>query len=100
MGVTNTSASLTTYRRRQIALYAWRNNDQYSYNPQTRKAEQAPSHGSQGTGPSRGVSLNALVGAQLVGQTASPADPCGCDSNTTYQGYVKQAPATCVNIHP
>jgi len=98
MSVTNTSASLTTHRRRQIALYAWRNADQYSYNPLTKKAEQAPSQGSQGTGPSRGVALSAFVGAQLVGQTAT--QPCGCGPNTTYQGYVKQAPATCENINP
>lgn len=100
MSVANTSASLTTQRRRQVALFAWRRSDQYSYNPQTNKTEQAPSHGSQGTGPTRGVSLSAFVGAQLVGQTATAANPCGCGPNTTYQGYVKQAPALCENIHP
>ena len=97
MSVTNTSASLSTARRRQLVLYSWRAADQYSYNPLTQKAEQAPSHGNQGTGPSRGVSLAAHVGAQLVGQTSTG---CGCDGSTTLQGYVKQAPALCNNIHP
>jgi hypothetical protein len=99
MSVTNTSASLSTARRRQLVLYSWRAADQYSYNPLTKKAEQAPSHGNQGTGPSRGVSLAAYVGAQLVGQTQTGSD-CSCGPNTTLQGYVKQAPALCNNINP
>ena len=97
MSVTNTSASLSTARRRQLVLYSWRAADQYSYNPQTKKTEQSPSHGNQGTGPSRGVSLAAHLGAQLVGQTGAG---CGCDGNTTVQGYVKQAPALCNNVNP
>ena len=96
MSVANTSASLSTARRRQLALYSWRAANQYSYNPLTQKAEQAPSHGNQGTGPSRGVSLAAHIGAQLVGQTSGS---CACSGRTTLQGYVKQSPALCNNIH-
>ena len=94
MSVTNTSASLSTYRKRQLANYGWRLADQYSYNPQTVKAEQAPSHGAQGTGPSNGVKFQAYIGAQLTGQT-SGGGACGCVPANTLQGYVKQSPANC-----
>jgi hypothetical protein len=99
MSVTNTSASLTTYRRRQLALYGWRQADNYSGGaPVTNKQEQAPSYGYQAAGPMAGVPLNAYIGAQLAGQTNGGV--CGCSSSTTLQGYVKQAPALCSNVNP
>lgn len=86
-------ASLTTARRRQLALFAWRNADQFSYNPQSQNSEQAPSNGWRGTGPTRDVPLAAYVGAQLVGQSVQPVNGvCGCSSAVTLQGFVKQEP--------
>jgi hypothetical protein len=96
MPTTIRDASLSTARRRQLALFTWRNTDQYSYNPQTQKAEQAPSHGWKGTGPSRDVSLDAQLGAMLIGQTANAAQvngQCGCSTTVTLQGYDKKSPA-------
>jgi hypothetical protein len=83
-------ASLTTARRRQLALYAWRNSDQYSYNPQTLKREQTVGSGNQ-SGPSGEVATQAFVGAQLAGQ-AGDLGPCGCSSNVTLRGYAKNEP--------
>ena len=95
MSTTNFSASLTTERKRQLALYTWRNADQYSANPQSVRAEQAPSHGWKGTGPSRDVSLAALEGAMLIGQTSDAAQAngtCGCSPTVTLAGYRKISP--------
>jgi len=98
MPTTNRDASLSTARRRQLTLFTWRNTDQYSYNPQTQVAEQAPSSGWKGTGPSREVSLDAFLGAQLIGQALPPVGilptgQCGCSSTVTLQGYDKKSPA-------
>jgi len=96
MPTTNRDASLSTARRRQLALYTWRNTEQYSYNPQTQKSEQAPSHGWKGTGPSRDVSLEAQLGAMLIGQTTNAAQAngqCGCSTTVTLQGFDKKSPA-------
>jgi hypothetical protein len=93
MPTTVRDASLTTARRRQLTLFSWRNADQYSYNPQTQKTEQAPSGGNKGTGPSAEVSLDAFIGAQLIGQKVQPVNGvCGCSSEVTLQGYVRQEP--------
>lgn len=97
MASTVRDASLTTARRRQLALYAWRNSNQYSYNPQTQNSEQAPSHGNRGTGPTGEVPIDASLGARLVGQAfpnrpSGNTCPCATPNAVTLQGYVKQEP--------
>lgn len=96
MPTTFTGASLSVERRRQLALFAWRQGDQYSYNPQTRIAEQRPSMGSQNCGPSGSVVLGQRLGGQLIGQQAGAGNgTCACTTAVTLQGYVKQSPAMC-----
>jgi len=97
MSTTVRDASLTTARRRQLALWSWRNADQYSYNPQTQKREQAPSNGARATGPSAEVPLDASIGARLVGQAwpnqpSGNTCPCATPNAVILQGYVKQEP--------
>ena len=76
-------ASLTTARRRQLALYAWRNSSVSG------TSEQLSGSGPQ-SGPSTNVPLEAYVGAQLAGQSSIPiTTPCGCNSGVTLQGNVK-----------
>jgi hypothetical protein len=90
--VTNRDASLTTARRRQLALYSWRKDGQYPQNPQTNKTEQRPSYGSRQTGPTGDVPVQAYVGAQLVGQayaTGEAVATCGCPSGVSLAGYSK-----------
>ena len=70
MPTTFTGASLSVERRRQLALFAWRSADQYSYNPLTRISEQRPSMGNQNCGPSGSVVLGQRLGGQLIGQQA------------------------------
>jgi len=92
MGVTNQDASLTTARRRQLALYSWRKDDKYPQNPQTNKTEQRASYGSRQCGPTGDVPVQAYVGAQLVGQAPSTGvsnAECGCPSGVTLAGYSK-----------
>jgi hypothetical protein len=104
MPTTDFSASLTTARRRQLANYGWRLNDQYSYNPQTLNPEQAPSYGARGTGPSSEVPLSSKLGAILAGQrnvnvtpTSTVTVPCtqsgNCPATVTLQGFVRNSPA-------
>ena len=88
MSTTIRDASLTTARRRQLALFGWRQIDQYPQNPQTAKAEQAPSSGNKGTGPSASIPLEVKVGAILVGQSGS----CVCNNNVSLAGYAKVSP--------
>ena len=77
-------ASLTTSRRRQLALYAWRNSAIVG-NP-----EQTSGNSGQQSGPSANIPLEAYVGAQLAGQSSIPiTTPCGCNSGVTLQGAVK-----------
>ena len=90
MSTTIRDASLTTARRRQIALYGWRYGVGLYANPTTEKAEQAPSN-AKGGGTSADVRLNVYVGAQLMGQTAG-ACPCG---NALLAGYSKSSPGGC-----
>jgi len=90
MSIAIRDASLTTARRRQLALYAWRQDDQYPQNPQSKNAEQAPSHGNRGTGPTSTVPVDAAIGAALVGQTNG--GQCGCSGSVLLQGYVKSSP--------
>ena len=90
MGVTNRDASLTTERRRQLALYSWRAANQYPQNPQSIRPEQATSKGFNNAGPSGEVAPNAYLGAQLIGQTAGGA--CACSGAVTLQGYDKKSP--------
>ena len=89
MSRTNTDASLTTARRRQLALYAWREEDQAP------KTEQRPSYGFRNTGPTMDVPVSVYVGAQLVGQAATntTSSTCGCSTSVTLQGDVKASPA-------
>jgi hypothetical protein len=102
MPTTNFDASLTTARRKQLTLYGWRLNDQYSYNPQTKNAEQAPSAGARGTGPSGQTYTDVIQGGFLTGQTNANANPgatatCnttgGCSASVTLQGFVRNSPA-------
>lgn len=90
MGVTNRDASLTTQRRKQLALYSWRLSDQYPQNPQSIRPEQANSAGFQQKGPTGDVATQARLGAALVGQT--PGSTCPC-TGVTLQGYDKKSPA-------
>lgn len=77
-------ASLTTARRRQLALYAWRNSAVVG-NPEQTSGGSGPQSGPSGTIP-----LEAYVGAQLAGQSSIPiTTPCGCNSGITLQGAVK-----------
>ena len=84
MSTTIRDASLTTARRRQLALYAYRQVESIG-------AEQAPSMGNRGTGPSAEVPTSVRLGAQLIGQTSQGV--CGCSTSTTVQGYDKKSPA-------
>jgi len=90
MPSTVTDASLTTARRRQLALFAWRNADKLS---QSIRTEQVGSRGYRSTGPSEDIPLQAYLGAQLVGQKVQPSGgECGCSSAVTLQGFVRQSP--------
>lgn len=89
MSSTNFDASLTTQRRKQIALYGWRRGVQYPENPTTVKPEQAPAM-TPNAGPTSSVGLNVYMGAQLIGQTPGA---CPCSASATLAGYVKKAPA-------
>jgi len=102
MPTTNFDASLTTARRKQLALFSWRQNDQYSYNPQTKNAEQVPSHGARGTGPSGQTYTDIIQGGFLLGQLNSNVNPgatpacstaSGCSASVTLQGFVRNSPA-------
>lgn len=84
MSTTIRDASLTTARRRQLALYAWRQN------PQNVRPEQDGSK-EQSCGPTSTVAVSAYLGAQLIGQTAGGT--CACSPATTLQGYDKKSPA-------
>lgn len=86
MSTTIRDASLTTARRRQLALYAFRQVESIGVGP-----EQAPSMGNRGTGPSAEVPTGVRLGAQLIGQTSQGV--CGCSPLTTVQGYDKKSPA-------
>ena len=88
MGTTDRDASLTTARKRQVALYGWRLGTNYTANPTTVKSEQRPSAGWKATGPTAEVPPNVHIGAQVIGQTLG-ACPC---SQFTYQGYDKKSP--------
>ena len=90
MSTTIRDASLTTARRRQIALYGWRYGVGLYAAPTTVKFEQAQSN-TKGGGPSGDVTLNVRMGAQLMGQTPG-ACPCG---NALLAGYNKSSPAGC-----
>ena len=91
MSSTNRDASLTTARRRQLALYSWRLSDGYSQNPQTNKTEQRPSYGGQQAGSTGDVPVQAYVGAQLVGQApGASAGTCGfATTGVSLAGYSK-----------
>jgi hypothetical protein len=96
MPTTFTGASLSVARRRQLALFAWRAADQYSYNPLTQIREQRPSYGNRDCGPSASVVLGQRLGGQLIGQQAGADNgTCNCSTAVTLQGYVKQSPAMC-----
>ena len=77
MPTTNRDASVTTTRRRQVALYAWRQSTGYSGAPTTRLLEQGISTGGQGTGPSSGVSVDARIGAGICRGANVQTNPGG-----------------------
>lgn len=87
MPTTVRDASLTTYRRRQLAYYSWRND--HKLHPSVQK-EQSAGNGFKASGPSGFVPLEAYVGAQLAGQSSTPiTTPCGCNSGVTLAGFSK-----------
>ena len=104
MPTTDFSASLTTARRRQLANYGWRLNDNYPSNPISLYPEQAPSYGNRATGSSSEVPLSSKLGAILAGQrnvnvnptstVTAPCTPTGnCPATVTLQGFVRNSPA-------
>ena len=90
MPTTIMDASLTTARRRQFALFGWRNSVGLYATPTTVKSEQSPSN-AQGYGASSEVTLNVRVGGYVRAQTPGGC-PCG---QATYAGFRKNSPATC-----
>ncbi len=88
MSTTVRDSSLTTSRRRQLALYGFHVVDKASVNV---IPEQAPSSGWRGTGPSADVVTAVTLGGYLVGQSAAS---CVCDSSVTLAGYSKVGGAT------
>jgi hypothetical protein len=80
-------ASLTTARRRQLAIFVWRKTNQYPENPQTVLAEQHPSYG-----PTGEVPMAAKLGAALIGQQVGANGTCECNTNFTLAGYDKKSP--------
>ncbi len=91
MPTTIRDSSLTTARRRQLALYAWRQANQFPQNPQSVRPEQGGSKGGPDSGPTATVPVNAYLGAQLIGQTTGGA--CACSPAVSLQGYDKKSPA-------
>ena len=85
-------ASLTTARRRQLATFVWRKTDQYPENPQTVFAEQRPSYGFKGYGPTAQVPTDAKLGGALIGQQPGADNTCACNTNFTFAGYDKKSP--------
>ena len=85
MGVTITDASLSTARRRQLCLYAWRTGTGYPTNPSQfgAKKEQAYGNGFKASGPSAEVPLNVKVGCLVSAQ------------NNGLAGFVRKSPAVC-----
>ena len=83
MSTTIRDSSLTTSRRRQLALYGYHvaNNNLPLPVP-----EQAPSGGNRGTGPTSDVVTGVTLGGYLVGQSSAS---CVCDSSVTLAGYSK-----------
>ena len=86
-------ASLTTARRRQLALYAWRKGESYPENPQSLNKEQRASYGFRQVGSTGDVPVEAYVGAQLVGQARPVAGQtsCGCNTNVTLNGDTRNS---------
>jgi len=82
MGVTITDASLSTARRRQLCLYAWRTGTGYP-NGYGVKKEQADGNGFKASGPSAEVPLNVRVGCLVSAQ------------NNGLAGFVRKSPAVC-----
>lgn len=100
MPTTNLDASLSTYRRRNLALFTWRFADGYPAGPfQSIRPEQASGNGFRQSGPSAFIPLEVKLGAQLTGQLqAQPNTTCQCNGLVTLQGYVKNSPATCSGL--
>jgi hypothetical protein len=94
MSVAIRDASLTTARRRQIANYGWRKGVGLYGNPTTAKYEQAASN-SQGGGPSADLTLNVLIGAQVIGQTPGACACNGGSTPATLAGFSKSEGGTC-----
>lgn len=65
-------ASLSTSRRRQLALYTFR-------------GQNVPPRPEQVGGPTSAVPLAVYVGAQLIGQQTGGS--CACTSAVTLQGF-------------
>ena len=102
MSCTIRDASLTTARRRQLALYSWRRNAGYSGNPNSVRTEQRSSYGSKQTGSTGDVPVQAYVGAQLVGQAVVPPGEFTCDFPAPYvtlAGYSKNGYADVATQH-
>jgi hypothetical protein len=92
MPTANRDASLTTARRRQLATFVWRKSDQYPENPQSVVAEQRPSYGFKGLGPTGQVPLDASLGGALIGQQVGANNTCACNTAFSFAGYDKKSP--------
>jgi hypothetical protein len=84
MPTANRDASLTTARRRQLALFGWRTNGSTGV-----KNEQAATNGKLGVGPTGDVTVAVHLGAQLAGRSGV----CECSPAISLQGYDKHPPA-------
>jgi hypothetical protein len=87
MSTTIRDSSLTTARRRQLALFGFRQDGSTA-------PEQAPSNGNKGTGPSADVGVAVLLGKLLVSQSMPPSGElsngvCSCAPSITLAGYSK-----------
>ena len=85
-------ASLTTARRRQLALFTF--TQDLAANPSSLHRVQGPPNGAKLSGSSGDVLTNITVGGQLVGQQAGAGQgTCGCSSDVLLAGFRKNSPA-------
>lgn len=89
MSTTVFDASLSTARRRQLALYTWRVN-----NIVPGSDKYAPEQPGVQSGPRSSVPVDVTQGARLIGQQIGQNHGnCTCGSDVTLAGDVRKAPA-------
>lgn len=89
MSTTIRDASLTTLRRRELALYGARQAIQSTY---TTHKEQRPSYGWKGTGVTAEVPQRVNGAEVLIGQYNTN---CACTPRVTTLGFSRISPAVC-----